>query len=795
MKIFLYLIGGLLILPPPISANNLTINELMQSNIDCIMDDYNEFPDSWVELYNGTDADIDLSSYSIGTTNDAAEACALPTMTVKAGEYVVVYCDKQDAVDGLHMTFRLDSGKGAAVYLFNGGELVGEVSGLKKQPAPNVAYGHLDESSDTWGYQSTPTPGAANCGTLLSDVLGDPKFSIEGGIYDAAVNLTLSLPKKAPAGTVIRYTLDGTEPTELSPAYESEITIESSTAVRAKLFCDGYLSPISTTHSYLMPDHNITLPVVSIVGNPDYFYSDSMGILVEGADPDEPNYENEWRRPINIEFFPDPNGAAAFNQLSETRVKGGYSRIFPLKSMVVYANKRFGTKRFTYEFFPDQAPGLNEWKSFELRNAGNDFRNAYMRDAVIQRSMGENCDLDWQPMLQSVLMINGEYKGLINIRPRSNDDYIYTFYDGLEDIDMFENWNELKNGDRVEYDKLKALYNSDSGTAEQYRAAIDVDEFFNLMIMNIYYANLDFPTNNIVMWRERTDNARWRWIAKDTDYGLGLRTDASYKTLDWIFTPGYDPDLNWGNQTYGTQLFASLLAIDELKEDFINKFTIYMGDFLKGATVEALADHYYNNIKDEHPYHYYVNYGTTTDYAKKVQKIKQWAVDREAFFPEYLGEYFDLGTPVKLTVNGSGNDDSNITVNGIQLRTKQFGGTHFANSELTLTEDSPEFTSWEVTVDKDGETTTENYPDRTLTYTLPECEAVKISAKTASSGITSIANDAQSSSVDLNAPFEAYAVSGISLGVFDSLQSAESALSPGIYILRQDAAVTRIAIK
>ena len=28
----------------------LIINEVMQSNIDCMMDDLNEFPDSWVEL-------------------------------------------------------------------------------------------------------------------------------------------------------------------------------------------------------------------------------------------------------------------------------------------------------------------------------------------------------------------------------------------------------------------------------------------------------------------------------------------------------------------------------------------------------------------------------------------------------------------------------------------------------------------------------------------------------------------------------------------------------------------------
>jgi len=34
------------------NPDKLVINELMQSNIDCIMDDLNEFPDSWVELYN-----------------------------------------------------------------------------------------------------------------------------------------------------------------------------------------------------------------------------------------------------------------------------------------------------------------------------------------------------------------------------------------------------------------------------------------------------------------------------------------------------------------------------------------------------------------------------------------------------------------------------------------------------------------------------------------------------------------------------------------------------------------------
>lgn len=38
-------------------------------------------------------------------------------------------------------------------------------------------------------------------------------------------------------------------------------------------------------------------------------------------------------------------------------------------------------------------------KSIEMRNSGNDFDYTYFRDALIQRVMRTNCDLDWQPWL------------------------------------------------------------------------------------------------------------------------------------------------------------------------------------------------------------------------------------------------------------------------------------------------------------------------------------------------------------------------------------------------------------
>lgn len=62
----------------------LVINELMQSNIDCLMDDLKEFPDSWVELYNPSDSPCPLDGYQMGLLPDASTAWALPSGTLPA---------------------------------------------------------------------------------------------------------------------------------------------------------------------------------------------------------------------------------------------------------------------------------------------------------------------------------------------------------------------------------------------------------------------------------------------------------------------------------------------------------------------------------------------------------------------------------------------------------------------------------------------------------------------------------------------------------------------------------------
>lgn len=754
----------------------LIINELMQSNIDCIMDDLKEFPDSWVELYNAGSESVNLSDYALSVSPKEKKAYKLPSRTVSPGQYVVVYCDKEEK--DLHASFRLESGKDGELYLWKNGTIIEQYTGMKKMPAPNVAYGRETDGADTWGYQLTPTPGRSNCGKTSNEILGDPVFSKAGHVAKTSFALELTLPDDAPAGTQIRYTLDGTEPNANSTLYTGALAINNTKTVRAALFKDGAITPRSVTNSYIFLGRDMTLPVVSLVTDRNYFYSDNLGIYNEKNNGE--NARNDWRRPVNMEVFRQPEQESVVNQLCETRVKGGASRGAALKSLVMYANKRFGTKRFVHEFFKDDAPELTEWKSIELRNAGNDFDYLYLRDALIQRNMGRRADLDWQPWQPAIVMINGEYKGILNIRPRSNEDYVYTFYDGLEDVTVVENWWELKEGEQSQLDAFKAFYEAHGHTYEEFDAVMDVSEFCNLMIVESFHNNVDFPGNNIEMWRPIADGGRWRWIVKDTDFGMGLYDRPfNYKYLDWLYDPNFDQNNNWANKYEHTRLFRRLMDIDRFKNMFIDRCAVYMGDFLNGTVLASDLDEMTAVIRSEYKHHRKLFNEWWPNYDEEVTKAKNWARNRTTFFYNHLAERLKLGKAVPVTIDRERSDNLKITVNDVPLSGRSFDGSFFAGRKLTLKGETDEpdrvVTKWRIHASGAAQTDVE-LSGASVEYTIPSsATSVTISSVTGEgSGI----NEVPSDEFDMTAPYEVYSISGARL-------NESGALPAGVYILKQ----------
>lgn len=733
-----------------LSAQNdqtLVINELMQSNVETIMDDIKEFPDSWVELYNPTDEIINLKDYKIGTKEKVKKAWQLPDMTIEPKGYVVIYCDKEGKEDNrLHTDFRLESGKDGNLYLFKGSDIVDKLEKMAKMPAPDIAYGREADGGETWGYELKVTPGAANEGGVVDadHLLGAPIFSRQGGVIESGkrIRLTIKVPAGSPEGTVVRYTTDGSEPTDTSAIYKTSY-IENTTAIRAKLFCEGWLSPVSSAQSYIFHPRAMTVPIFSVQTDDRYLNDAEIGLFANNKSKEDKKL-HDWRRPVNIEFFPVGSEGSAFNQLGETRIQGGQSRGNALKSMVFYANKRFDPdhKRFSYEFFPDQKPGVTEFKSFSLRDGGNDFTDLFFRDLIIQRTMGSHVDLDWQAGHTAVLYINGEYMGMLNIRERSNEDNIYSNYNGLEDLDMLEigheqdqNSNnlfieELKEGTSDFYEAFKAFYSEKGHTLAEYEEWIDVSEYLNVMVLNLFYGNIDFPGNNLVFWRPNDDDTEsglpkiWRVIVKDTDFGLGLYSRKSdYNTIDLIFNPNAHSGDNWACTEPATRLFKNMMENEEIRAMFIDKCCVFMGDFMNAKGTGEIIDLIKAEALEEFVAHrdkYNAGGGwwgqpdNRSDILNKFEDAKKWLagyteqgwwgqsttyLPRTDYFCQHIAQQWNLSTPVALTVNTS-KKDVVITINGIGLSENTFDGKFFANRKLTITGTAPEgkvVTGWRLT--------------------------------------------------------------------------------------------------
>lgn len=686
---------------------SLCINEVMQSNVDNVFVDQ-DYPDSWLELYNPTDKDIDVWHYYLNLENSLDDAYQIVGIhpIVPAHGHLMLYCDKVGNRD--HTNFRIDSGKGS-VYLFDkGGNLLDNVT-LAKMPAANIAYGRVTDGADSWQYEVTPTPGSANNSVGSTKVLPDPVFSISGGVMNTPVSVVITKPDvDLPEDTKLYVTTDGSEPTCTSPTQdEFTFDINSTTVIRSKLISDNALTPRSVTQSYIYHPRTTTLPIISIATDDKHLYSDDIGMLSdnvrEGAT--QANFMYDWRRPINVEMFDTENNTVLFNQVGETEISGGVSRNFAQKSLKLYANKRFGTKRFYGKFWEDK-PKVVEPKSFIIRNGGNNCIGARFNDALVQTLFGNHLqDLDWQAYRPVIVYINGEYKGEYGMRERSNEDYVEANYEGLEDITRQEHNAYYSESYRSAFFKeLYSAYMSDATTYQQMEDLIDVDNFMGSLIAEMYSGNNDWPHNNVSMWRPNAEGGKWRWILKDMD--KITTTNSNYNMFKYLFVEGdgsveCNDGVRFAHVAPSRILYKKMMTYPEFYNVFIDRYSVYLGDFLKPSVCNRMIDDYYAEIIDEiEPTFAVYNMSTMDKFQSEIRKLRRYMNERPAVVYQQMADYFGLGKvfPMKVITK-----NQNIRINNVGLTENDFDGSYFSNRNLLLSTGADNY-GWKMHVNHSDET-------------------------------------------------------------------------------------------
>ncbi|MDP7287956.1 MAG: lamin tail domain-containing protein, partial [Phycisphaerae bacterium] len=398
---------------------------------------------------------------------------------------------------------------------------------------------------------ATDTPGDANTEEFWLFV-ENVDFSHDRGFYDDSFDLTLSTDT---AGAEIRYTTDGSEPTETNGTLyvaPAQIPIITTTAVRATAFKSGYASAGSVTHTYIFledvlqqpavpdgfpadwkgvaPNYNMNqsvvnstptirddmkaVPVVSIVTSVE----DMFGVTGIYSNPG--GRGQAWERPASVEWF-NTDGSTLFQVNAGVRIVGGASRGTGTKkhSFRLTFKGMYGPTTLDYPIFDD-----TDIDSFNTVTFRAGFNDTFWGGTMLQDRWAAERQIaagGLGPHGRFVhLYIDGLYWGLYNPLERTDDAFAASYLGGeKEDYDYYTNQG-IAGGNSTAWNLLHSLANDAVGNYAAIEEMLDIPEFCDYLMINQFAHNGDWPHNNWRATYNREGGGKWRFHMWDAEFGL-----------------------------------------------------------------------------------------------------------------------------------------------------------------------------------------------------------------------------------------------------------------------------------
>ena len=348
----------------------------------------------------------------------------------------------------------------------------------------------------TTAYFNSPTPGAINSAPSALGKVATLAFNPPRGVYpNAAVastpfEVTLSTTT---AGATIRYTTDGTVPTETNGAtYTAPIAIAQTTTLRAAAFRTGWEASKVSTHTYVLPADVLTQSPTGLPPAPHWPLPDAEGKVhgqridygmdpdivdstddtiggaaqVESAlraipslsivipppdlfDPTTGIYVNAngrglaWERASSVEWLNDPAGG--FQEDCGLRLRGGYSRSSenPKHAFKLYFRSDYGNGKLDFPLFgPAAATSFNQVDVRTAQNYSWSFdgtaQNTFLREEFCRQTQVE-MGAPGSHVRYCHLYLNGQYWGLYDFDERTEADFCATYLGGDK-----LNWDVVK---------------------------------------------------------------------------------------------------------------------------------------------------------------------------------------------------------------------------------------------------------------------------------------------------------------------------------------------------------------
>ena len=700
------------------TAESMIINEIMPANVDMYWSDATNF-DGWIELYNPTSQNVTLAGYYISDDHTDLKKWKVPATfgVITAHGYKTVWFDHNN-VNHNHAQFKLDCDGGSVFISDANGNLL--VSQAYPAALSRTAYARTTDGGNTWGYTSTPTPAATNSTATFATVrLNAPTVSPDGQLFTGSLNISVNIPE----GSTLRYTTNGTTPTFTNgtTSTSGQFTITANTNYRFRVFKDGYLPSTVVTRSYIIKEHDITLPVISVTTPNAYLYDDYYGIFVKGTNgitgngqSTGANWNQDWDRPANFEYIL-PDNTMVLNQDVNMSVSGGWTRSNALKAFKLKAGKVYdGLNSLNYSFF-DAKPYIKN-KTLQVRAGGND--GTRIKDAALQTIMQRSgIDIDLQSYQPTIHYINGIYKGVINVREPNNKDFAYANF-GYDDdeIEMFEQSPDsgryMMIGTTATLERIEQLAEtaSQADSYAELKRLIDIDEYINYMAAQLYLGSTDWPDNNLKVYR-KLDGGHYRITLFDLDFAFGVDgcmndengkiiNGSPFGWLEGMQWHWYDYIYDEGARRYGeikfVTVFLNMLKNDEFRKKFIDTYSIMGGSVFDPTRATDYMTELGNRVTEALSYEGISPTGTLSNISSNLTgRADKMATFAKAYSPLKLTDVTKQSAKLDADTKGA-----RLYINNIEIPYTTFDGKLFA--PVTLKAQAPagyKFAGWKRATD------------------------------------------------------------------------------------------------
>lgn len=522
-------------------TGQLVISEFMAANGSALADEDGEYLD-WIEIFNPDSLPVNLSGWALTDDPYEPQKWTFPNVTLGGREYLVIFASGKDRKPvtletPLHTNFRLSqAGEFIGLYNILEGRFIDQTPLQFPPQFRDISYGRYG-AEQKYGYLALPTPGQPNDETQVWTSLIVPvEFSPTRGFYDAP--LTVELITATP-GAVIRYTVDGSQPTETNGLdCTKPIPVDHTTSIRAAAFKPGFLPSSTETHTYIFLDDVMKQPAnppgwpaawgtysefypglppkgapvpadyamdPRIVNDPrfhDTFKEDLKTIPVLSLVTEKNNFEiyanaiergAAWERPVSVEFFDPTDKDREFQINAGIRMQGGTARweYMPKKSFRLFFKGKYGATKLKFPVFPDSP--VDEFDTLILRGGANrsyagyidtvDYTQVtYTRDEWMRASQIEMSGAGSHGIFVH-LYLNGLYWGLYNLVERPDPSFAASYLGGKE-----EEWFGIKHGvTLLNPEAVKQGAEPEikigkiiSGSGERYEAMLDLLEHGDL---------------------------------------------------------------------------------------------------------------------------------------------------------------------------------------------------------------------------------------------------------------------------------------------------------------------------